>query len=163
MFSSQKTGTPGAGTANDRTTLAAMGSWYWIGVAAGIGTAAGMAIATLVPVGRAGAGLAALLGAGAGLGLGLLVGDWIAAAAGAVGGALGALSTVPVIVAAIRGGGTRLGSGRLDSRAPGCWSRRSPSSRASATRRRWSRRCSRTACASAPTGRYAGLRILAKD
>ena len=109
MFSSQKTGTPGAGTANDRTTLAAMGSWYWIGVAAGIGTAAGMAIATLVPVGRAGVGLAALLGAGAGLGLGLLVGGWIAAAAGAVGGALGALSTVPVIVAAIRGGGTRLG------------------------------------------------------
>ena len=109
MFSSQKTDTPGAGTANGRTTLAAMGSWYWIGVAAGIGTAAGMAIATLVPVGRAGAGLAALLGAGAGLGLGLLVGDWIAAAAGAVGGALGALSTVPIVVAAIRGGGTRLG------------------------------------------------------
>ena len=79
-------GTRPTGTANGGTTLAAMGSWYWIGVAAGIGTAAGMAIATVVPVGRAGAGLAAVLGAGAGLGLGLLVGDWIAAVAGAVGG-----------------------------------------------------------------------------
>src|SRR3954452_23092228 len=86
-----------------------MGSWYWIGVAAGIGTAAGMAIATVVPVGRAGAGLATALGAGAGFGIGLLLGHWIAAVAGLVGGTLGALSTVPVIVAAIRSGGTRLG------------------------------------------------------
>lgn len=86
-----------------------MGNWYWIGAAAGIGIAAGMAIATLVPVGPAGAGLAAVLGAAAGFGLGLLVGDWIAAVVGAVGGALGSLSTVPVIAAAVRGGGTRLG------------------------------------------------------
>src|SRR3954464_2038885 len=102
---------PPNGKRRAATRLAAMGSWYWIGVAAGIGTAAGMAIATLVPVGRAGAGIAAVLGAGAGLGLGLLVGDWIAAAVGAVGGALGALSAVPVVANAVRGGGTRLGIG----------------------------------------------------
>ncbi len=139
-----------------------MGSWYWIGVAAGIGTAAGMAIATLVPVGRAGAGLAAVLGAAAGLGLGLLVGDWIAAVAGAVGGALGALSTVPVIVAAIRGGGTRLGvaawilaAGVLVAAlafVPGLGYAEAVVAPLLAHRLR-----KRT------TGRYAGLRILAKD
>lgn len=86
-----------------------MGTWYWIGVAAGLGTAAGIALATVVPPGRAGAGLAAVLGAAAGLGLGLLVGDWVAAIVGAVAGAAGALSAVPVVTAALRGGGTRLG------------------------------------------------------
>src|SRR3954464_5832057 len=92
---------PPNGKRRAATRLAAMGSWYWIGVAAGIGTAAGMAIATLVPVRRPGAGMAALIGAAAGRGLGLLVGDWIAPAAGAAGGALAAHAPDPVIAAAI--------------------------------------------------------------
>src|SRR5262245_60625912 len=86
-----------------------MGTWYWIGVAAGLGVAAGIALATVVPPGAAGAGVAAVLGAAAGLGLGLLVGEWAAAVVGAVGGLLGALSAVPVVATALRGGGTRLG------------------------------------------------------
>ena len=31
-----------------------MGSWYWIGVAAGVGTGAGVAIGALIPEGRPG-------------------------------------------------------------------------------------------------------------
>jgi hypothetical protein len=86
-----------------------MGAWYWIGVAGGLGTAAGIALAAVVPSGRSGAGLAAALGIAAGLGLGLLVGGWIEAAVAAVGGFLGALSTVPFVANALRGTGTRLG------------------------------------------------------
>ena len=101
---------------------------------------------------RAGVGAALpSLGAAAGLGLGLLVGDW-------VGGrgrqrraaALGALSSVPVVAAAVRGGGTRLGMARGSS-SPACSSPRSRSFRASATRRRSPLPAPRrTACAGAP-------------
>ena len=55
-----------------------MGSWYWIGVAAGIG-------------------------------IGLLIGAWPEAAAGGIGALLGTLSSVPIVSAALRGGGTPLG------------------------------------------------------
>ncbi|MGE5274275.1 MAG: hypothetical protein ACM3QU_11040 [Verrucomicrobiota bacterium] len=88
-----------------------MGSWYWIGVAAGLGTGAGVAIGALIPEGRAGVRLvlAALLAAAAGIGIGFLVGDWVEAAVAAVGGVLGTVSSVPVVAGALRGGGTRLG------------------------------------------------------
>jgi hypothetical protein len=88
-----------------------MGSWYWIGVAAGLGLGAGVAIGALVPGGRRGvtAGLAALLALAAGIGIGLLVGDWAEAAAGAIGGVLGAVASVLVVSGALRSGGTRLG------------------------------------------------------
>jgi hypothetical protein len=71
-----------------------MGSWYWIGVAAGLGAAAGVAIGALVPQGRLGVtvGLAALLAVAAG-----------------VGGLLGAVASVLVVAGALRSGGTRLG------------------------------------------------------
>jgi len=88
-----------------------MGSWYWIGVAAGLGAAAGVAIGALVPQGRLGVtvGLAALLAVAAGVGIGLLVGDWAEVAAGAIGGLLGAVASALVVAGALRGGGTRLG------------------------------------------------------
>ena len=88
-----------------------MGSWYWIGLATGLGVGAGIAIGALVPGGRSAvtAGIGALLGIGAGIGIGQLVGNWPEAAGGGAGGLLGAVAAVPVVVGALRGGGTRLG------------------------------------------------------
>ena len=88
-----------------------MGTWYWIGVAAGLGTGAGVAIGALIPEGRTGVRLvlAAALAAAAGIGIGLAVGDWVEVAVAAVGGVLGAVSSVPVVAGALRGGGTRFG------------------------------------------------------
>jgi len=88
-----------------------MGSWYWIGVAAGLGTGAGIVLGALLPEGRIGwlAGLAALLAVGAGIGIGLLVGGWPEAVAGGVGGLLGVVASAPIVAGAVRGGGTRLG------------------------------------------------------
>jgi hypothetical protein len=88
-----------------------MGSWYWIGVAAGVGTGVGIALGALIPEGRPGVRLflASALAVAAGIGIGLLIGGWWEAAAGAIGGLLGALASVPVVAAALRRGGTRLG------------------------------------------------------
>ena len=88
-----------------------MGSWYWIGVAAGLGTGAGVAIGALIPEGRTGVrvALAALLAVAAGIGIGFAVGNWAEAAAAAIGGLLGAVASVPIIARAVRGGGTRFG------------------------------------------------------
>jgi hypothetical protein len=141
-----------------------MGSWYWIGVAAGLGAAAGVAIGALVPQGRLWLtlGLAALLAVAAGVGIGLLVGDWAEAAAGAIGGLLGAVGSVLVVSGALRGGGTRLGVAVLVAVAalglaalafvPALGYVQAalvPLLAARASRR--------------GSGRYAGLRILAKD
>jgi hypothetical protein len=88
-----------------------MGSWYWIGVAAGVGSGVGLAIGALIPEGRAGVrvSIAAILAVAAGIGIGLLIGGWAEAAAGGIGGLLGALASVPVVAGALRRGGTRLG------------------------------------------------------
>jgi len=88
-----------------------MGSWYWIGVAAGLGLGAGVAIGALIPGGLRGASaaVAAILAVAAGIGLGFLVGDWAEAAAGAIGGLLGVSASVPIVAGALRRGGTRLG------------------------------------------------------
>src|SRR6478609_10880622 len=130
-----------------------MGSWYWIGVAAGLGAAAGVAIGALVPQGRLGVtvGLAALLAVVAGIGIGLLVGDWAEAAAGGIGGLLGAVGSVLVVSGALRGGGTRLGIAVFVVVAGLGLAALAfvPALAARASRR--------------GSGRYAGLRILAKD
>jgi hypothetical protein len=85
-----------------------MGGWYWIGVCAGLGAAAGVLIAGLA--GRALA--AALVGAAAGVGIGFAVhswqsGGWADVAVGAVGGVLGGFGTGPVVRGALGRGGTR--------------------------------------------------------
>src|SRR4051812_21644484 len=89
-----------------------MGGWYWIGVAAGLGAGAGIALGALVPEGIY-AGIAILLGIAAGIAIGLLVGDWAEAAGGGTGGLLGALAAMPVVLGALRSGGTRLGVAAL--------------------------------------------------
>ncbi len=92
-----------------------MGSWYWIGVSAGLGAGAGVALAALAPRGRLllAIALAAAVGAAVGVGIGQLVGGWVDAAGGGAGGLLGAASATPVVLGALRGGGTRLGVGAI--------------------------------------------------
>jgi hypothetical protein len=87
----------------------AMGDWYTIGLALGIGTALGVLLAGLfssTPPGRAAAvGLAAVAGAVAGI----VIEDWTEVLGGAVGGALAAAAAVVVVTGALRRGGTRGG------------------------------------------------------
>jgi len=139
-------------------------SWYWIGVAAGIGAGVGIALGALLPEGRTGllAGVAALLGVAAGIGVGQLVGGWAEAAGGGSGGLLGAVSSVPIVAGALRGGGTRLGVAAIVTLAglgaaalgfvPGLGYLEAVAAPVLALRLR-----------SRGGRRYAGLRILAKD
>jgi len=89
-----------------------MGAWYWIGVAAGLGAGAGIALGALLP-GRIYAGIAILLAIAAGIGIGHLVGSWSEAAGGGPGGLLGSVASAPVVAGALRRGGTRLGIAAL--------------------------------------------------
>ena len=91
-----------------------MGGWYWIGVCAGLGAAAGVLLAGLA--GRALA--AALVGAAVGAAIGFGVhswqsGGWADLAVGAVGGVLGGFGTGPVVRGALGRGGTRGGTSVL--------------------------------------------------
>jgi hypothetical protein len=86
-----------------------MGGWYWIGVCAGLGAAAGVLLAGIV--GRALA--AALLAAAAGAGIGFVVGGWTDAGLGAAGGLLGGLGAATFVRGALGRGGTRGGTSVL--------------------------------------------------
>ncbi len=86
-----------------------MGSWYWIGVLAGIGAALGVFIAGGVPrwpVAAAGAAVAAAV-------IGVAVLHWYDGAAGAVGGLAGGFGAAPIVAGALRRGGTRGGLAAL--------------------------------------------------
>lgn len=91
-----------------------MGAWYWIGVCAGLGAAAGVLIAALL--GRVTA--VAVLAAAAGVGVGFALrswqsGGWADVALGAVGGVLGGFGAAPIVRGALGRGGTRGGTGLL--------------------------------------------------
>ena len=86
-----------------------MGSWYWIGVCAGLGAALGVLgvgvlrdVKVALPV--------ALVAAAA---VGWLLGEWSGAIAGAVGGVLGAVGATPTVLGALARGGTRGGTALL--------------------------------------------------
>jgi hypothetical protein len=86
-----------------------MGDWYTIGLALGLGTAVGVLLAGLLAgtaLGRV-AGIA--LAVAAGVGLGFLIEDWSEAAAGGLGGLVGAAGATVVVAGALRRGGTRGG------------------------------------------------------
>jgi hypothetical protein len=92
-----------------------MGSWYWIGVSAGFGAAAGVLVsgfaARLVAV-------AVAVATAAGLGLGFAVdawqpGGWGDVVGGALGGLAGALGAVQIVRGALRRGGTAGGTAAL--------------------------------------------------
>jgi hypothetical protein len=96
-----------------------MGSWYWIGVSAGLGAAVGILIAAAVGaavrVVVAVAGVAAVL---AGLAVGYAIdqwqpGGWGDIVLGAGGALLGLLAAAHIVGGALRRGGTRGGTGVL--------------------------------------------------
>jgi hypothetical protein len=86
-----------------------MGSWYTIGLLAGLGVAVGVLAAGLFP--RLAA--AALGAAAVAVGIGFARFDWDEAVAGAAGGLLGAVGATIIVTGALRRGGTRGGTAVL--------------------------------------------------
>jgi hypothetical protein len=87
-----------------------MGSWYWIGVSAGLGVAIGVLLAGVLAGTRAALTAALALAVGAGLLVGLALGQWDEAAGGAAGGALGAIGSARLVAGTLRRGGARFGT-----------------------------------------------------
>jgi hypothetical protein len=87
-----------------------MGSWYTIGLSLGVGVGAGVLAAGLLARSRAGIVLAAVLGGFVGAAVGFAVGGTPEIVAGAVGGPLGAGGASPVVLGALKRGGTRAGT-----------------------------------------------------
>lgn len=91
------------------TTLARLGAWYWIGVAAGVGAAVGVLGQAVLRDLR----LALPIAIAAGFGAGYVLEEWAGAVAGLLGGALGALGAAPIVRGALARGGTRSGTAAL--------------------------------------------------
>jgi hypothetical protein len=89
-----------------------MGTFYSIGVFAGLGVAFGIAAAAGLG-GRRFALIAPFAGAATGVALGIFFGDAEEAAAGGVGGLLGGAGTLELVGGALRRGGTRMAIGLL--------------------------------------------------
>jgi hypothetical protein len=88
-----------------------VGSWYWIGVSAGLGVAVGVLLTGFLAGTRAGLTGAFVLAVGAGIAIGLAVGQWDEAIGGGAGGALGVLGAAQLTTGTLRRGGARLGTG----------------------------------------------------
>jgi hypothetical protein len=86
-----------------------VGSWYWIGVCAGLGSALGVLAVALVRDVRLALPLALVAGAAAGWALE----EWSGAIAAAVGGVLGTVGAGPTVRGALARGGTRGGTALL--------------------------------------------------
>lgn len=86
-----------------------MGSWYTIGILAGLGTAFGIVAAgglrRVIP--------AAALAAAAAVAIGFVFWQWDEALGGLVGAACGAFGAAPLVAGALRRGGTRGGTAAL--------------------------------------------------
>jgi hypothetical protein len=89
-----------------------MGDWYSIGVFAGLGVALGVAAAGVVGARRF-AWTAPLVAAVVGVVLGIVFGDAQEAAAGGVGGVLGAVGALELVRGALARGGTALATALL--------------------------------------------------
>lgn len=89
-----------------------MGSWYWVGVFAGLGVGLGLLAAAALGGTRAGL-LAPFLAAGVGIVLGIVFADAEEAAGGGVGGLLGAAGSLELVRGALGRGGTRAATGLL--------------------------------------------------
>lgn len=87
-----------------------MGSWYWIGVCAGLGVAVGVLLAGLFAGTRIALAAALVLAAAAGVGIGLALGQWDEAIGGGVGGTLGSLGAAQLVLGTLRRGGARFGT-----------------------------------------------------
>ncbi len=86
-----------------------MGSWYWIGVCAGLGLAIGVLLAGFLTGTRAALAAALVLAAGGGVAVGFGLGQWDEAVGGGVGGALGSIGASQLVSGAMRRGGSRFG------------------------------------------------------
>ncbi|MBA3734124.1 MAG: hypothetical protein H0W90_02825 [Actinobacteria bacterium] len=87
-----------------------MGSWYWIGVCAGLGVGVGVLLAGLLAGTRAGLAAGLVLAVGAGILIGLAVGQWDESVGGGVGGALGSIGSARLVSGTLRRGGSRFGT-----------------------------------------------------
>jgi hypothetical protein len=87
-----------------------MGSWYWIGVCAGLGVAAGVLLAGFLTGARAVVAVALVLAVGAGVAVGFALGQWDEAVGGGVGGALGSIGAAQLVSGTMRRGGSRFGT-----------------------------------------------------
>jgi hypothetical protein len=81
-----------------------MGSWYWIGVLAGVGVAIGLLSVGVLP--RWFVAVPAALVAGA---IGAAAFGWDEAVAGLLGALCGVVGGIPLVAGALRRGGTRSG------------------------------------------------------
>jgi hypothetical protein len=88
-----------------------MGSWYWIGVCAGLGVAVGVLLAGFLTGARVVLAGALVLAAGAGVAAGFALGQWDEAIGGGIGGALGSIGAAQLVSGTRRRGGTRFGTG----------------------------------------------------
>jgi hypothetical protein len=86
-----------------------VGDWYTIGLAAGLGAAAGVVLAGLTGGRRLLVPLAAVVAAATGVVIGFVIDDTAQAIAAAGGGALGALAAGAIVAGAAKRGGTRGG------------------------------------------------------
>jgi hypothetical protein len=86
-----------------------VGSWYWIGVCAGLGVAVGVLLAAVFAGTRIGLTAALVLAAGAGVAIGFALGQWDEALGGGVGGVLGAIGSAQLVSGTMRRGGARFG------------------------------------------------------
>jgi hypothetical protein len=87
-----------------------VGSWYWIGVCAGLGVASGVLLAGVLTGTRTALVAALLVAAGAGVAIGFALGQWDEAVGGGVGGALGSVGAAQLVSGAFRRGGSRFGT-----------------------------------------------------
>lgn len=87
-----------------------MGAWYTIGLCVGVGTGAGVLLSGLLAAWRLGVAVAVVLAAAAGVGVGLAFFEWPEALGGGIGGLLGALGAAGIVQGTLRRGGTRLGT-----------------------------------------------------
>jgi hypothetical protein len=111
-----RNGSPGRLWANLRkappwgaSRLERVGDWYSLGLAAGLGAAAGVLLAGLLARLPRGVALTALLALAAGIGIGFGAFDLDEAVAGAAGGALGGAGAALLAAGAFKRGGTRVG------------------------------------------------------
>jgi hypothetical protein len=87
-----------------------LGSWYWIGVCAGLGVAFGVLLAGLFAGTRIALTAALVVAAGVGVGIGFGLGQWDEAIGGGAGGALGAVGAAQLVAGTLRRGGARFGT-----------------------------------------------------
>ena len=87
-----------------------MGSWYWIGVCAGLGVAIGVLLAGFLTGTRAALAAALVLAVCAGIAVGFALGQWEEAIGGGVGGALGSIGAAQLVAGTMRRGGSRFGT-----------------------------------------------------